>query len=172
MPTQLPVITSSPAPEELSCFRYEYWEQRPLPLPTHRPLISRRPSSTHKPPLPAYTEIRLQETNTLLLPLFLQLLQPKQQPSQCSCRNLYFLPLFRIHEIGKYATCLWWSRTVINLYKYEIGVRKKDKEVKTHTQWKPRIISWQTEEGAVGSSASSDCKVPGFSCIFVHALGW
>lgn len=43
----------------------------------------------------------------------------------------------------------------------------------TDTQWKPHIASWQTkEEGDVGSSASFDCKVPGFGCIFAHAHGW
>lgn len=52
------------------------------------------------------------------------------------------------------------------------GLGKKDKEVMTDTQWKPHIVSWQTEEGDVGSSASFDCKVPGFSCTFAHAHEW
>lgn len=65
------------------------------------------------------------------------------------------------------------NTTVIILYKYEIGVREKDKEVTRDTQWKPHIISWQTKEGGdVGSSASFDCKVPGFRCISAHAHGW
>lgn len=42
----------------------------------------------------------------------------------------------------------------------------------TDTQWKPHIISWQTEERDVGNSASFDCRVPGFSFIFAHAHGW
>lgn len=36
------------------------------------------------------------------------------------------------------------STSVIILHKYEIGVRKTDREVVTDTQWKPHIISWQT----------------------------
>lgn len=48
---------------------------------------------------------------------------------------------------------------------------KKDKGVMTDTQRKPPIVSWQTE-GDVESSASFDCKVPGFGCIFAHAYGW
>lgn len=53
-----------------------------------------------------------------------------------------------------------------------LGVGKKT-EVMTDTQWKPHIASWQTkEEGDVGSSASFDCEVPGFGCIFAHAHGW
>lgn len=53
-----------------------------------------------------------------------------------------------------------------------LGVGKKT-EVMTDTQWKPHTTSWQTkEEGDVGSSASFDCKVPGFGCIFAHAHGW
>lgn len=50
--------------------------------------------------------------------------------------------------------------------------QEEDKEVMTDTQMEPHIVSWQTKEGDVGSLASTDCTVPGFSCIFARAHRW
>lgn len=63
------------------------------------------------------------------------------------------------------------STAVITLYKYEIRVGKQT-EVMTDTQWTPHIISWQTEEGDVGSSASFDCQVQGsVAYLLMHMDG-
>lgn len=51
------------------------------------------------------------------------------------------------------------STSVIILYVEESGVRKKDREVMTHTQWRPRTVSRQTEEG-LWASASRGRQAP------------
>ena len=57
------------------------------------------------------------------------------------------------------------STSVIILYMEESGVRKKDREVMTDTQWRPRTISQQTE--GCGASASRGCQAP-VAYVLIH----
>ena len=57
------------------------------------------------------------------------------------------------------------STSVIILYMEESGVRKKDREVMTDTQWRPRTVSQQTK--GCGASASRGCQAP-VAYVLIH----
>lgn len=125
-------------------------EQRPLPLPTHGSFISRVPHGTCKPAFrPHATTHRKKEKNPSPAPP--QLLQPKQQPSQFSGRNLYIYIFCLCSEYMKSVNmshALSGSTTVIILYKYEVGGRKKDRSDDRHTVETPhRLMANQGRRG-------------------------